>query len=64
MACTLGFSPATSANTARLRAAATTDLAHLGVHVDGCRNTAASAADISTADAVVRALVVTAREDL
>ncbi|EWC63220.1 Acetate kinase [Actinokineospora spheciospongiae] len=60
----LTFTGGVGEHSPRVRAAATAALAHLGVHVDDSRNTATSDADISTADAEVRTLVVTAREDL
>ncbi|SDC21324.1 acetate/propionate family kinase [Actinokineospora iranica] len=60
----LAFTGGVGEHSPRVRGAATEGLAYLGIHVDASRNTATSDADISTPDAPVRTVVVTAREDI
>lgn len=61
----LAFTGGIGENSPRVRAAAGTRLAHLGVELDQARNdTAGADADISGDGAAVRTVVIAAREDL
>jgi acetate kinase len=61
----LVFTGGVGERSAVVRARAASGLGWLGVEVDGARNEAVEGdADVTAADAAVRTLVVTAREDL